>query len=401
MTHNAERTPLGGAAAWTGAELERDRSWIRHLDAADIAALDAALDHVRARGLDWSRIGRADFPLGDFGAQLAKIADELENGRGIALLRGLPVGRYDAEALKCIHYGLASHLGTPVYQSARGELIGEITDEGAAALSRGTLQGAGDGEVFLSSRARVQSTGALRWHTDRADVVALLCAEQSMAGGVSQIASAVAIHDTMLARRPDLVDELYGDIPRSRLGEEIGGEAAHYMLPVFALQEGHFTTHYSRTYVEAGQKVATVPRMSAAQWEALDLLHALGHELCLTHRFRPGDIQYLNNHVLYHGRTAYEDGTGGRRLLYRIWISMPNSRPLPAGHAVLFVETGAGAVRGGIRQPDGRNVPVGVDLDPPILRGGAGGMAGQDPLADDRSDPAPGSGLVRAPPLRG
>ena len=52
MTDSMNRMPLGGAAAWTGAELERDRSWIRHLEAAEIAALDAALDHVREQGLD-------------------------------------------------------------------------------------------------------------------------------------------------------------------------------------------------------------------------------------------------------------------------------------------------------------------------------------------------------------
>jgi hypothetical protein len=206
----------------------------------------------------------------------------------------------------------------------------------------------------------VQTTGALRFHTDRTDVVSLMCVDQSMSGGLSQVASAITIHDTMLARRPDLVEALYGDIPRSRLGEEAGGEAAYYMLPVFALHEGHFTTHYSRTYVEAGQKVPGVPRMSDAQWEALDLLHELGHELCLTHRFQPGDIQYLNNHILYHGRSAYEDAPpgapGGRRLLYRIWISMANSRPLPASHAVLFGDVAAGSLRGGIRQPDGSNV---------------------------------------------
>ena len=368
MTHNPHRAPLGGPAAWIGAELERDRSWIRHLEAPDIAALDAALEHVREQGLDWSQVTRADFPLGDFAATLTQVARELENGRGIALLRGLPIGRYDSEALKCIHFGLASHLGTPVYQSAAGELIGEITDEGAAALSRGTLEVAGDKQPFLSSRARVQTTGLLRFHTDRADVVALLCAEQSMSGGLSEIASAITIHDTMLARRPDLAEELYRDLPRSRLGEERGGEAAYYMLPVFALEQGYFTTHYSRTYLEAGQRVPQVPRMSDAQWEALDLLHELGHEFCLTHRFRPGDIQYLNNHILYHGRTAYEDGAadgeggggGGKRLLYRTWISMANSRPLPTSHAVLFGDTGAGSLRGGIRQPDGSNVPVGV-----------------------------------------
>ena len=355
-----KRQPIGGAAAWKGAELERDQSWIRPLGAAEIAAIDGALAHVRDRGIGWPQITRADFPLGGFEADLAEMAEELENGRGIVLLRGLPVARYSRDELKAIHFGLACHLGTPVYQSARGEMIGEITDEGAAARQRGTLKDGAGKDVFMSSRARVQTTGALRWHTDRTDVVTLLCVDQSMAGGLSQIVSAIAIHDTMLERRPDLVEELYGDIPRSRLGEEKGGEAAYYMLPVFALEDGHFTTHYSRTYVEAGQQVDGVPRKSARQWEAIDLLHEIGHELCLTHAFQRGDIQYLNNHILYHGRTAYEDASegGGKRLLYRIWISMANSRPLPASHGVLFGATGAGALRGGIRQPDGSNVPA-------------------------------------------
>lgn len=351
------RTAIGGPAAWIGPELEAEGRWIWPLGAREVAAIDAALAHMAECGLDWPALTAEDFPLGDFAPDMVRLADELEHGRGIVLLRGLPVARYGPDQLKAIHFGLACHLGTAVYQSARGEMIGEITDEGAAALARGTLRDKAGKDVFLSSRARVQTTAALRWHTDRADVVALLCADQSMSGGLSQIASAVAIHDAMLERRPDLLEALYGDIPRSRLGEEQGGEAAHYMLPVFAQEDGHFTTHYSRTYVEAGQKVASVPLMTEEQWEALDLLAELGHELGLTHAFQPGDIQYLNNHILYHGRTAYEDGGAGRRLLYRVWISMANSRPLPASHAVLFGATGAGELRGGIRQPDGSNVP--------------------------------------------
>ena len=355
------RQTIGGPAAWVAADLGRDDSWVRLLDRRAVAAIDGALAHMRDRGIAWPDLTDQDFPLGDFAADMAEIAEELEHGRGLVLLRGLPIERYSPDELKAIHFGLACHLGTPVYQSARGEMIGEITDEGAAACERGTLKDETGKDVFMSSRARVQTTGALRWHTDRTDVVTLLCVDQSMSGGLSQIASAVAIHDTMLERRPDLLEELYGDIPRSRLGEEVGGEAAHYILPVFAIEDGHFTTHYSRTYVEAGQQVASVPRMTETQWEALDLLAELGHELGITHTFQPGDIQYLNNHILYHGRTAYEDAPegqpGGRRLLLRVWISMANSRPLPASHAVLFGATGAGALRGGIRQPDGRNVP--------------------------------------------
>ncbi len=361
MDHNT-RAAIGGPGCWTGSDLERDRSWIWSLDGNEVAAIEAALAHATKAVPHWSALHADAFPLGAFGRRLTRLAVELEHGRGIVLLRGLPVESFDGDDLKWIHFGLAAHLGTPVFQSAQGELIGEITDEGEAALARGALEnatGTGGKEVFLSSRARVQTTGPLRYHTDRADVVGLMCGRPAVTGGLSRIVSAVAIHDAMRARRPDLLEELYRPLPRSRLGEEAGGRDDYYMLPVFALEGDRFTSHYSRTYVEAGQKFAHVPRISERQWQALDLLQALGDELSLVHGFEPGDIQYLNNHVLYHARAAYEDtpGPGDKRLLYRVWIAMPNSRALPVGHGVLFGATEAGAVRGGIRQADGSNRP--------------------------------------------
>ena len=69
----------------------------------------------------------------------------------------------------------------------------------------------------------------------------------------------------------------------------------------------------------------------------------------MSFRFQSGDMQFLNNHVIYHARTAYEDDVGSRgRLLHRLWLSMPNSRALPEDHAVLWRNVEAGALRGGI-----------------------------------------------------
>jgi hypothetical protein len=69
----------------------------------------------------------------------------------------------------------------------------------------------------------------------------------------------------------------------------------------------------------------------------------------------PGDLQFLNSHITYHGRTAFEDDkqSGQDRLLLRLWLSMPNSRALPASHAVLWGRAEAGARRGGIGQQAG------------------------------------------------
>ena len=200
----------------------------------------------------------------------------------------------------------------------------------------------------------------MRFHTDRCDAIALFCLRTAQAGGASKVVSAVAVHNEILARRPDLLEVLYGDYYRCRLGEEKGGEAQAYRLPVFAVERGHFTTQYSRTFVEEALRVAGVPPLTARQVEALDLLHEVAEELCLRADFEPGDLQLINNHVIYHGRDPFEDdesGPGedgerdGGRLLLRIWLSMPNSRPLPKDHAVLWGATEAGALRGGIAQP--------------------------------------------------
>ena len=63
-------------------------------------------------------------------------------------------------------------------------------------------------------------------------------------------------------------------------------------------------------------------------------------------------MQFLNNHVVYHVRSAYQDDEAGHdRFLLRLWLSMPNSRPLPKGHEVLWGSIEAGALRGGIAKP--------------------------------------------------
>ena len=109
-------------------------------------------------------------------------------------------------------------------------------------------------------------------------------------------------------------------------------------------------SHYSRTYVEAAQLMPGTPRMTDDQWEALDMLAAVADELAFTMVLLPGDMQFVNSHITYHARSAFQDdaASGQARLLHRLWLAMPNSRALPADHAVLWRNVEAGAYRGGI-----------------------------------------------------
>lgn len=106
---------------------------------------------------------------------------------------------------------------------------------------------------------------------------------KAKSGGPSRIVSAAAIHNEVLRRRPDLIDVFYADWYNSRQGDEQPGEA------------------------RASQEYPEIPRLTKAQHEALELFGVLSDELALDMAFEPGDIQLLDNLLIYHARTRYDD----------------------------------------------------------------------------------------------
>ena len=98
--------------------------------------------------------------------------------------------------------------------------------------------------------------------------------------------------------------------------------------------------------------------MGSLQREALDFLEAVAAEPGMGHRFiqRPGDLLFLNNWVTLHRRTEFEDHPEPerKRHILRIWLSVPNSRPLDPLFLENYGAVEAGALRGGMRAVAGR-----------------------------------------------
>ena len=65
----------------------------------------------------------------------------------------------------------------------------------------------------------------------------------------------------------------------------------------------------------------------------------------------PGDLLLLNNWVTLHRRTAFEDHPEPerKRHILRIWLAVPNSRPLDPMFKANYGAVGAGEIRGGMR----------------------------------------------------
>ena len=57
----------------------------------ELCAFDAALRAVQARGLDLDAIGRDEFPLHDIADSVRTWHEQIQEGRGLLVLRGFPV----------------------------------------------------------------------------------------------------------------------------------------------------------------------------------------------------------------------------------------------------------------------------------------------------------------------
>jgi hypothetical protein len=316
------RPLVQGPSAWIGADLaRRPEEWTYLLSTTDLAEIEAAT--TACVGRDIASIAEADFPLPTFGGTLRRLRDELLNGRGFVLIRGLPVtGRPIAENATA-YWGIGAHIGSPRSQNAKGHVLGHVRDLGLATA---------DPNVRT-----YQTTERQHFHTDSCDVVGLLCLKTAKSGGLSSLVSSNTIYNVMAERYPELVGRLFEPFATDRRGEIPEGKQPWFDMPVFNDHAGYLSTMYSRTYVRSSQRFPEARRLTDEDMAALDCFDSLAEdkELRLDITFQPGDIQFVHNHTLLHDRTSFVDWPEPerKRHLLRLWLAVPGARPLPPIYA--------------------------------------------------------------------
>jgi hypothetical protein len=304
-------TPLTGPSIWRGPQLAGQASWIHALSPAEIAELDAAVATARATGKALGDLTIDDFPLQALRATIDRWLQELDEGRGFVLVRGVPVERYGEADASLAYWGLGLHMGRAASQNAAGDLLGHVRD-------------AGLGRPDPTIR-KYRTREPLAFHTDGSDIVGLLCLRPARAGGRSRIASSAAIYNEILSRRPDLAATLHEPFPFDRNGEERPGEPPFFTLPLCHRYGDRLRTFFIGWYIRDSQRHASAPRLTKLQAEAIDLLDALAADpaFALDMDFRPGDIQFLKNSAILHARTEFEDHPEPerKRHLLRLWLT--------------------------------------------------------------------------------
>ena len=279
----------------------------------------------------------APIPLSSFDTSTG--LEELENGTGIIRINA-------ADFLKNVSdpttwfLDWCKQIGTPVSQSANGDLVLSVRNESF---------GKND------SRTRGPNTNKkLSFHTDRCDVIAFLCLMPAKNGGENQVIESQVIEKIIQLERPDLHSILKQRYPLKRHCVDSANEKPYVMQPIFSECQGYFACSYLRVLIDRADSDKNCPSLSKEQRDAINFLDEVCErkELQLRFTMKRGDILLLNNWTLLHRRTAFKDYQDPkmRRHLLRVWLSVPNSRPIDESFSDNFGSTKAGDIRGGMKK---------------------------------------------------
>ena len=301
--------------AWRGCDIAGKDEIAFDLGARQRAALQDLLARFRREQLGLADIRPRHCRHPALDADLARVFDEIQDGRGIVIIRGIPVAGHSVDEVSLMFWALGAHFGRAVSQSARGDLLGLVRDE--------TPPGQPESARGYTSRRE------LSLHTDLGHIVGLMCVRQAESGGESQYASGLAVYNEIQARRPDLMRVLCRGFPYHRRGEEAPSEApiTPYDIPVFSEREGRISVFMVREIFNAAFRELK-RSFTPEEVDAIDTFRKSAEALQFETRLEPGEATFSNNYVVLHARSEFKDWDEPeqKRLLLRLWLDAETNR---------------------------------------------------------------------------
>lgn len=308
--------PVLDRSAWLADEMRDPAHWMVRISAPvldELLAEARLIDRSSLASISSYHVNRARLPRAS--AEFAEIEHEIMTGRGFSLLKGLDPALDDG-LLKAAYWLILNLMGRPLSQNSYGDQLTDVMDTGRK------LGGA---------RVRGYQTNAdLKFHTDRAYMVTLLCVRQAKSGGYSSICSAVSVYNELLATRPDVLKLLFNGL--NFMSIEEGGEQTITRIPIYNICERMLSVRYSRNSMATA--IINGAPFTAAEKEALEVVDRIADspKLRLDMDFVRGDIQAVNNFTTLHARSEFEDFPEEhlKRRLTRGWLETNSKRALGA-----------------------------------------------------------------------
>ncbi|CUM63881.1 uncharacterized protein PRCAT00001469001 [Priceomyces carsonii] len=319
--HLPENWPekLSGPHLWTGEDLkERPDKYRYILSEEDKSEVWKAVESFKKSGLSLAAVSKENFTLPQLGKTLENFAEDLYNGTGVRLIRGLNIDDYDEKGKIIAYLGISS-------------FIGDIRD--AQGLNRALTHIKSIEHIAKGERAPIgvsqQTTDAQMFHNDfGGDIVSLFVLSTPLSGGESLVSSTYAIYNELAHVRPDILSTL--STPRAFKWREApeGSPLLYYKDDTFITS---FSTRYFIGYGELPRD-ENYPLINENQRDALGGFNAIAYKHSLSSEFQKGDIEYVNNIFTQHCRKGFTENEDNRRHLVRLWLrnsKFTNSIKLP------------------------------------------------------------------------
>jgi hypothetical protein len=290
---------------------------------AEIAAIKQLIAKIRAADTPLLEVKPEQFRDAVLDAFMLPLVDELKQGPGLVLLSGFDALGSNLDDWRLAYWGIGSYFGDQVSQSVRGDLLGDVK----------VRPGNSGGRVYTSS-------ATVRLHSDRIDMLSLLCVQNAMKGGENGFASSLAIREIVKRERPDVLKLLERGFRQSRNGEEQPGQPpiTDYRVPVFAEKDGVMSCLLSGNGSLVHQRNSVKDDLTENEVEALQYFESVLQrpEIRITVPLQIGEAVFLNNYEVVHARDQFEDSDdpAKKRHLLRMWLAGRPARPRIAEQTV-------------------------------------------------------------------
>lgn len=309
MSDRAAMVRSNDPAAWTATEIGGKEGLVHRVGSEHQAAMLALLEAIREVPVDAIELDSFSSP--ELSSLMAAVRHRILRGEGAVVLSGFDIAGLGVDEYERVYRWLGRHLGRLVAQSGKGDLVGRVRHA-------------------TDSKARGYLTNMeLGPHTDYHEILSLASFRRAHTGGLSAMTSALAVHNELLATRPDLLEALYegyyNGIP-IRYGVNDNAHAER-KVPAFSSADGNVSAFTLSFWGDAAyHRGEEVP---AKLTEAMRFMHgvAIRDDMQVRFMLEPGEMIFWSNRTIFHSRTYFENLPGQERMLLRLWIDVDGGRP--------------------------------------------------------------------------
>lgn len=291
---------------WYCNDISQDQRWLRYLSVDDKSLISTYMNKPDS------------LTLPKLHYLFEEIFSGIINQCGFLIVRGFPIpnDEYSLESIRHFFLEFCSFLGEPLIQNKKQDYLFDIQVHEFA-------------DNDPNARGP-QINDVLPLHADHGGLLGMYCLQEAEVGGNTLLASTYTVHNEIEKESPDLLDVLYQPFYGDRRGQEPEGELPYDFNPIFAIKNNKLLCQYAGYYLDdTSEKFPNLPPLTQQQKEAIELFCEISSrkDIQFEVKLKAGDIIFINNNRVLHGRTAFAKQS--KRHLLRIWLSTPRIPAFP------------------------------------------------------------------------